>query len=100
MWKIQLLLSIFHDFGFVGVFILVIIMWGLFLGFYRNYKRLTAPDTFPMKVLLGFYGGMVALGLHSLIEFSYNSQHLWVFLGFGMAVLGIATRMPGIGQKA
>ncbi|MBI5238711.1 MAG: O-antigen ligase family protein [Deltaproteobacteria bacterium] len=85
-------ISFFHDFGFVGVFILAGVVWVLLSGFYRNFKKLETPDTFPMKILLGFYGGLVALSLHSLIEFHYNSPHIWVFLGFGLAVLGIVTR--------
>jgi hypothetical protein len=85
-------ISFFHDFGYIGLLILAGLVFVILSGFLRARPLLEAPDTFPRKILLGFYGGMVALGLHSIIEFFYNSPHLWYYLGFGTAVYGMVMR--------
>lgn len=79
--------SILCDMGFVGV-MLVFFMVAILVK--EAMSVIKHQETFVQYMMLGGCGAMVAVGVHGLVDFHYNHQVIWMFLGMGMAVLRLA----------
>ncbi len=40
--------------------------------------------------MIAFCGGLIAIGVHGLVDFHYNYPVIWIYAGLGMAILRLA----------
>lgn len=80
--------SMLFDFGYIG-FLLLSLFLVLLISQMLKYPQL--KEGFTKKMYLAFCAGMIAFSLGSLIDFYYNSPHIWFFWGWGMAILRLAS---------
>jgi hypothetical protein len=38
-----------------------------------------------------FLGGLIAMGVHGLVDFEYNTPLIWLYLGMAVATLNLTT---------
>lgn len=79
--------SILTDMGWVGVLLFMIFIFVLIKEIRPIIRH---QETFLQNMLLAFCGAMVAIGVHGLVDFHYNYPVIWMFMGFGMAILRMA----------
>ena len=76
-------LSIFYDFGFMGLIGFIVIVAVLFNGLI---KVLRSEDSEYRTMACTFYAGLLSFGISGLLEFDYFIPLIWVFLGVGMSI--------------
>lgn len=85
-------LSFFFDFGIIGVVCIVLIMLVLFREFFLNESRriLLSQKNYYEIMSLAFLSGIIAVGLHGIMEYSYLHTIIWLFLGFAISTLQLS----------
>lgn len=85
-------LSFFFDFGIIGAVCIVLIMLVLFKEFILNESKriLLSQNNYYEIMSLAFLSGMIAVGLHGIMEYSYGHTILWLFLGFAISTLHLS----------
>ncbi len=81
-------LSVLFDYGIIGfaTFIALIFFLGKHLyGILKSYV-----PTYTQSMVIGSLGGIVALGIHGLIDIEYNIAPLWFLLGLLVATSRMA----------
>ena len=89
----NLYLSFFFDFGIVG-FVAVFALFAKIGKWVRRSMESFDP-TYNQIMLRGTLGGLVAIGVHGLIDSEYNIAVFWFYLGFLVAsvrLIGIESR--------
>jgi len=83
--------SIITDYGVVGI---IIVLWaaGIVITHYR--RALGAPGSERTLVAVALGGGLVAIGIHGLVDFHHNHPFFWCYLGLFSAALALAAREP------
>lgn len=76
--------SVLFDFGVVGVMIMLVFIFLLLKKMIVMWRQ---QDTYLQKMAMCCYGGMVAIGVHGLVDFEYNTPSVWLFLGITVATL-------------
>lgn len=80
-------LSILCDMGFVGILLFSILM---LIIVKEILSVLKFQKTFLQYMLLTSCGAVIAIMIHGLVDFHYNTTEFWMFAGFGMAALRLA----------
>lgn len=76
--------SVLFDFGVVGV---MIILGFIFLLLKKMVVMWRQQHTYLQKMAMCCYGGIVAIGVHGLVDFEYNTPSVWLFLGIAVVTL-------------
>lgn len=79
--------SILSDMGWIGFLLFMIFIFVVVKEIRPIIKH---QETFLQNMLLAFSGAMVAIGVHGLVDFHYNYTVIWMFMGFGLAILRMA----------
>ncbi len=83
----NLYLSFFFDFGLVGIIFLIIILL-IFIKLVKDiFKVIYIQRTYFHTMSLVFFAGMLAIGIHSLVDFYYNKDSIWLFLALFISTL-------------
>lgn len=99
LWAHNLLFSFYFDFGIFGVIFLGSIFWVIFRMLYYLRRFFFAQQTYYQKMSLALCGGLVAISVHSLVDFQYNLSILWLFLAFLLATLRLALTESDVGNE-
>lgn len=85
----SLYFSALFNLGYIGLllFFVVVITLALQLLKYKQFE-----DGFTKNISLAFIACMLSVGLTSFVDFYYGAPHIWLFLGWGMAVLKLASK--------
>lgn len=76
------------DFGFIGLlFISYIVLY--FLRHFIEMKKLQLEFTYLKIMRLATMGGLIAIGIHCLIDFGYDTTPIWLFLGLSAATFSL-----------
>ena len=88
----NLYLSFFFDFGIIGFFCIIMIMLVLFKEYVLKRSRMIflSQNNYYEIMSLAFFSGLLALGLHGIMEYSYLHTIVWLFLGFVMSTLQLS----------
>ncbi len=81
-------LSILFDSGIVGLCLFLIFLFSLAVSLIRVIAVTNNSDVRRYLYCLGTV--LVAFFIHSLVEFSYHSSHIWVIFGIILATIRIA----------
>jgi len=102
-WKIphahNIYLSVLFDFGIVGFILWISFLWVLIK---KVYHIMIMQVQSPYKTMLcSVTGGVIATGIHGLIDMEYNIASIWFALGILIATLNLAkkelaTLNPGV----
>jgi len=85
----NLYLSVLCDFGFIGLFLFLLVIFVLINNYF---KMLRFQETYLQKMFLCCCGGLLAIGLHGMVDSMYNMSVIWFFLGLSMATFLLAQR--------
>lgn len=80
-------LSILSDTGFIGTILLFIVFLVILKEAMPVIKR---QETFSQCMVIASGAALLAVLIHSLVDFSYHTSEFWMFAGFGLAALKIA----------
>ncbi len=89
--------SVLCDTGVIGV-LLVSLIVGIIVR--EALPIIKYQKTFLQYMLLAYSGGLIAIGVHGLVDFHYNYPVIWMFIGTGMAVLRLAKQELAEGEAA
>jgi len=79
--------SFLFDFGFIGVGALLAIIIILGRRFFAIFKH---QYSYFQTMCISFFAGFIAIGLHGLVDFEYNTPFIWLYLGMSVATLNLA----------
>lgn len=79
--------SFLFDFGLIGLGVLLSIIIILCKRFLYMLKF---QDTYLQIMCVAFFGGLIAMGIHGLVDFEYNTPVIWLYLGMAVATLNLA----------
>lgn len=85
----SLYFSALFNFGYIGLLLFFVVVITLILQLLK-YKNL--EDGFIKNMSLAFMACMLSIGMTSFVDFYYGSAHVWLFLGWGMGILQLASR--------
>ena len=85
----SLYVSILCDFGFVG---LLLFLLAILVMAYNYFKMLRFQETYLQIMFLCCCGGLLALGVHGLVDSTYLASYIWFFLGLSTATFHLAQK--------
>lgn len=91
-WAHNLWFSFYFDFGVVGLGFLcgtLLIIGKLCYAMKRIFVQQT---TYFQNMSIAFCGGLIAIGVHSVVDFYHSLSMLWVYLALMIATLNLTRR--------
>ncbi|MBI3378238.1 MAG: O-antigen ligase family protein [Nitrospirae bacterium] len=83
----SLYFSFLFDFGVIGVGILI----SLIMSLYRCFIVPQGDQSSYMQIMrIAILGGIVAIGVHGLVDFEYKRTLIWFFLGMAIPTASLA----------
>lgn len=70
--------SLLFDFGLIGVFCLLLISLRLTRIFLSSLRY---QGSYLQIMSIAFFGGFIAVAIHGLVDFEYNTTSIWIFFG-------------------
>jgi O-antigen ligase len=83
--------SFLFDFGLMGLGIILFIFIILLQNFLKIFRY---PSSYLQILAISFFGGMIAVGTHGMVDFEYNRPILWLYLGMTFATFNLVKREP------
>lgn len=80
-------LSFFFDFGLAGIAFVISVLFVILRLLKDASKAIYNHHTYLQRMALAFSGGLIAIGIHSLIDHYYNKHIIWFFLAFAVLTL-------------
>lgn len=90
LWSHNLLLSFFFDFGLVGLLFFIGILVLIGKRLYRLKKYLVVQNNYFQKMTLALCGGLIAIGIHGLVDFYYNQSIHWLYLALTLSAITLS----------
>jgi hypothetical protein len=89
VWPHNIYFSFFFDFGLAGIMFLLSI-FSIIIKYCFKIKLFIYQKTYHQHMALSLFGGLIAIGVHGLVEFYYNQSIFWVYLAILFATFKFA----------
>lgn len=83
-------LSFFFDYGLAGVLFLITVILIILKLLWDIRSSIFKQHTYLQTMSLAFCAGWLAIGIHGLVESSYNNHALWLFLALTISTFQLA----------